>query len=1016
MKGITMKSLFLFVLFWIVSAGGLYSQYIKYLNPEYNNSRIIQIVSQRDSSGFFLTEKALYSFRGSSISFIRERARANEFFTGFSVSENYVFIIGGVGSDLRLYTQIVGYAGLNNVAAMPDPAINQASIYARNDDTLFLMTNLGVYRTTNAGSSWNRVSLNLARFMGFISSAVGYMATIDIVYKTTDGGLTWNQHHRLTTGIISKLVTAGSTAFVSKLSDSLVIIPAAGQPIIRRVSPEGVRDFAFANAQNGFAVDTELRTWQTNDGGNTWNPHYVQSVGLVALSDTAKVFGAGNSILFRFNSTENYWMPVDAIEFKPVSIISPHPSLILLGDNDGDIYRSTNNGTNFYRTAWSDGPLKKLVFESPQFIYALASSELSSGILRSQDSGKTFSHVFSTNGNLTDLVFVDISTLYAFGSNGDIYKTTDRWASYTVTPNSHGISISAAMFSDKMNGIISGVDAFNSAPRTYRTTNGGLSWSYAGNHHFRFFSFLEPYIGFAATNDSVFRTIDSGKTWQYAVSYENITGISILTPNSGYLFTAFSAIYFEISPFYFSIVYNPMDSVVGQVINNNLILAADNKSNIVYASRSNSHHLWGTFNIAGPGDTVDIPIGLVSHPQDPVFSAEFTASGYGSGIRFLSASTSGSILAGMNWMHSANAVGNTTRFAASGSTAARGDGLLVNLKYISQDSTVNVSFIDFTSVINTGTFPVQSGTSAVYQIPRRLGDVDLNGTVQAYDASLVLKHLVGGMDFMPVQAKNAQVTTDNLITSFDASVILRYITGIITSLPYSGTLNPAAGGLHLQAIQSLPGDTISFPVTLTGAANIFSIESTVMYDTAKLEYNSAVWNPAFSNFKTDQRNSNGKIYLAAASAEQFSAVSDFAPAILRFRLKPAFLPGSTSTLEVKNFRLNENINMPDAGSALLTVLTSLDDVTLPKEFRVHQNFPNPFNPSTQIRFELPAEEHVTLEVFDILGNKIRTLSHGRQKAGSHTVQFDAAGLSSGFYVYRVIAGSYSASKKMMILK
>ncbi|HEX9615436.1 MAG TPA: T9SS type A sorting domain-containing protein, partial [Bacteroidota bacterium] len=86
------------------------------------------------------------------------------------------------------------------------------------------------------------------------------------------------------------------------------------------------------------------------------------------------------------------------------------------------------------------------------------------------------------------------------------------------------------------------------------------------------------------------------------------------------------------------------------------------------------------------------------------------------------------------------------------------------------------------------------------------------------------------------------------------------------------------------------------------------------------------------------------------------------------------------------------------------ILVSVEDVTgLPDEFRLEQNFPNPFNPSTTIRFALPAESHVLLTVYDMVGNQIGIIFSGVRQAGTHQISYDSANLSSGVYFYQLEA-------------
>jgi hypothetical protein len=87
-----------------------------------------------------------------------------------------------------------------------------------------------------------------------------------------------------------------------------------------------------------------------------------------------------------------------------------------------------------------------------------------------------------------------------------------------------------------------------------------------------------------------------------------------------------------------------------------------------------------------------------------------------------------------------------------------------------------------------------------------------------------------------------------------------------------------------------------------------------------------------------------------------------------------------------------------------------------EEFKLHQNYPNPFNPSTTIKYEIKELADVELKVFDILGREITTLVHEQKSVGSYEIEFNASSLSSGIYFYRLQAGSFVATKKMILMK
>ena len=93
------------------------------------------------------------------------------------------------------------------------------------------------------------------------------------------------------------------------------------------------------------------------------------------------------------------------------------------------------------------------------------------------------------------------------------------------------------------------------------------------------------------------------------------------------------------------------------------------------------------------------------------------------------------------------------------------------------------------------------------------------------------------------------------------------------------------------------------------------------------------------------------------------------------------------------------------------------DNVVPSEFDLLQNYPNPFNPSTKIEFNLPVEGNVTLKIFNLLGEEVRTLVNNQLiSAGKHSVTFEAGNLATGIYIYRLQVGDFVSNKKMILLK
>jgi len=106
----------------------------------------------------------------------------------------------------------------------------------------------------------------------------------------------------------------------------------------------------------------------------------------------------------------------------------------------------------------------------------------------------------------------------------------------------------------------------------------------------------------------------------------------------------------------------------------------------------------------------------------------------------------------------------------------------------------------------------------------------------------------------------------------------------------------------------------------------------------------------------------------------------------------------------------------DGQVTTLQTLTLTIRFNVAREYELAQNYPNPFNPVTMIRYQIPTAETVSLKVYDVLGKEVATLVSGRQEAGNYAVPFNASGLSSGMYFYRLQAGGFVETRKMMLVK
>ncbi|MFA5405302.1 MAG: T9SS type A sorting domain-containing protein, partial [Ignavibacteria bacterium] len=109
----------------------------------------------------------------------------------------------------------------------------------------------------------------------------------------------------------------------------------------------------------------------------------------------------------------------------------------------------------------------------------------------------------------------------------------------------------------------------------------------------------------------------------------------------------------------------------------------------------------------------------------------------------------------------------------------------------------------------------------------------------------------------------------------------------------------------------------------------------------------------------------------------------------------------------------DRVYVVDLGN--LTTITPISG-EIPKDYTLSQNYPNPFNPSTSIDFSLPKAGYISLKVYNSMGKEVKTLTDGNFNAGNYAIGFDATGLSSGIYFYKLQTEGFTATKKMLLVK
>ena len=297
-----------------------------------------------------------------------------------------------------------------------------------------------------------------------------------------------------------------------------------------------------------------------------------------------------------------------------------------------------------------------------------------------------------------------------------------------------------------------------------------------------------------------------------------------------------------------------------------------------------------------------------------------------------------------------------------------------------------------------------------------LGDVSEEGSVTAFDGSLILQYVVDSIELSQSQQTAADVTGDGNITAFDASNVLQFVVGAISGFPGAGKV-PSYAPEDLFTLETSVDDA-SFDVIITSEGNLplYSGQISIDYDDTRFSSAELIGTAETAKWSERVRNEDGTFSAAVAGVNPAETIGELIH--VRFHFEDSYA-GSPGDISVTELMLNE-IDLTEAANRVAT--STLDELDVPKAFALEQNYPNPFNPTTNIQYQLPESGEVTVSVFNSIGQQVALLANGKnQPAGIYTVNWDAGSAASGVYFYRIeVAGESGATfmdvRKMTLIK
>ncbi len=294
-----------------------------------------------------------------------------------------------------------------------------------------------------------------------------------------------------------------------------------------------------------------------------------------------------------------------------------------------------------------------------------------------------------------------------------------------------------------------------------------------------------------------------------------------------------------------------------------------------------------------------------------------------------------------------------------------------------------------------------------------MGDVSLNGLVQAFDASLILQWVVDPVG-NPLNAKQQQVADvsgNGTIMAMDASYILQYVVGLINHFP-AELLKPVQVNqvsdveLIVGNADVNPGEEFTVPVNLQNVKDLSATQIEIHFDPNLMSVVEIENLTTGMNMNYYMDNQNGLIRIATASIEDFN--QDLAIANLKMIAREGLVQTTETFLSVDYFAANESdlTALATSGKVVIYgIATSVADISHNNSFEV---YPNPFGQVLNIQMNIETTDRVSVEVYNLFGQKITSLFEGQMPLGENTVTWDGTAngkmLENGTYLLYIMQG------------
>ncbi len=302
-----------------------------------------------------------------------------------------------------------------------------------------------------------------------------------------------------------------------------------------------------------------------------------------------------------------------------------------------------------------------------------------------------------------------------------------------------------------------------------------------------------------------------------------------------------------------------------------------------------------------------------------------------------------------------------------------------------------------------------------------MGDVSLNGKVQAYDAALILQKAVSIITFNNTQNKVGDVSGTAGVTAFDASLVLQYVVDKIRTFPAEELYKKAPSflafaNLIIENSTAIEGQEVTIPFSLRNVTGMKSFDMKLEYDTKLFDFVEIIKGNLIKEQNLTQNidNINGIVFLSCASVDEFHTEGQLF--YLKLKVKANLIDAKTN-IGVSNFMANEDNMTSNVKGGEIAITNGSTGVLNVNPIKFMQAYPNPFTDAVTLPFLIQnSESEILFEVIDVSGKTIFTEKINNLNKGLNAYELNSSGFKSGLYLFVLSTPSQRIIQKVNLVR